>query len=216
MNIQLESRTLHKERYMFILLLGLGLFLASVVSVFNYILENRKTNYNHTAYDHHVMLQAQLAIERLVSRMEMATLAPETANTHDDKPSLQDQLEITWSRFSDLIKGDNAERLVKIKGLTKFSTQVQKVLDQLENTLVLKQPDYRAETFIEHLRKLSQLKQNFNRNFTSLPTRLFPLQKEQLEQAHYQQYWYYAGLILSSLMVLLLYITAIRHLVRCQ
>jgi hypothetical protein len=206
-----RENTIHWGRYVALLVAGLALFLASVAAVMHYIQVNRYDSVARDAYDYHVLLQAQQALDRLVYRIELASMDANSISSTENRPSLNDQLEIVWCRFDDLLQSQSAKRLQQIPGLPEFVAQVIETLGNFQETLITPQPDYLA--YLEQVRHLSG---TFSRTFTSLPAHLLPIQEQQQKEILRQQYWYYSALGLSSLIVLLLYVVALREIARLR
>ncbi|MDM8548033.1 hypothetical protein [Candidatus Venteria ishoeyi] len=185
---------------LFMLLLGLSIFIGSAWMILNYQQQAHQDTQSYKAYDHHVMLQAQLAMARLEYRLQLANLDPETVAEDKTRASLPQQVEITWSRFNDLISGQNAQRLLKIKGLKTFIRKILTELDLLESSLHDSEPDYE-----QHLLYLDQLKKEFAADYTNLPAQLLPIYKDENKALREVQSYYFKALILTSLLVFVLY-----------
>ncbi len=195
------------KRYFFMLVVGILLFIASVAALMHYVTSNRYDFVIKDAYDYHMLLQAQQAMDRLVYRLELASMDASSVAATETRPSLNDQLEIAWSRFNDLISSKNTERLRLIPGLSNFVKRVIETLKKLQESIQTPTPDYLA-----YLDQMHHLSLNFSRTFTSLPAHLLPIQKAQQEEMRYERYGYYAAIGFSSFIVLLLYGLAIREL----
>jgi hypothetical protein len=202
------ENTVHWGGYVALLALGLALFLASVVAIMHYIQNNRYDSVAQDAYDYHMLLQAQQALDRLTYRIELASLDAHSIQARESRPSLNDQLEIVWSRFDDLRQNHNAKRLRLIPGLLDFTGHMIDTLNAFQQALNSPQPDYLA--YLEQFRQLSG---SFSRTFTSLPAHLLPIQEQEQKDMLRQQYWYYSALAFSSFIVLLLYGLALRKIV---
>ncbi|OQW95458.1 MAG: hypothetical protein BWK79_02450, partial [Beggiatoa sp. IS2] len=141
------------------LLLGLAVFIASIVAAFNYILETSKTSAVYQAYDYFILLQAQQQLDRLTYRLHLASIDPKTIQPSPEEDlGLREQVGITWSRFDILTSGENGERLRLMSGLPEFKTKMIEALTQLETT-----PDDPKTDYYLWFTKLQQLSHEFSK-----------------------------------------------------
>ena len=195
--------------YMLFLFLGLVLFVLSAVTTFSYLWDLRSEQPKRNAYEHHVMMLAQISLERLTYRLSLAEFSLDALKEDEYNPSLEQQLEITWSRFNDLVQGDNAQRLRLIPGLQVFVGKISSALENLETDMQTQNIDYARSN-----RHFNQLREEFYRSSTNLPVRLLPIYAEQLSRLHAQHDWYYLALFMSCLIVMFIYILSIWRLLQ--
>jgi heme/copper-type cytochrome/quinol oxidase subunit 2 len=195
--------------YILFLFLGLVLFLISAITTFSYLWDLRSEQPKRNAYEHHVMMLAQISLERLTYRLILAGFSQETLKENEYRPSLEQQLEITWSRFNDLVQGKNAGHLRLIPGLQVFVGKISSALENLEIDIQTQNIDYARSS-----KYFSQLKKEFYRSSTNLPVRLLPIYAEQLSHLHAQHDWYYLALLMSCLVVLFIYVLSLWRLLQ--
>lgn len=194
------------SRYSVMLLLGLAVFIASIVAAFNYILETSKTSAVYQAYDYFILLQAQQQLDRLTYRLHLASIDPKTIEpTPEEDLGLRQQVGITWSRFDILTSGENGERLRLMPGLPEFKTKMIEILAQLETALDDPKTDYYL-WFTE----LQQLSHEFSKFSGSMTGGLLAIQQE-FQRSKSVLPRYLAAILISGLLVLLLYGFALRR-----
>jgi hypothetical protein len=201
-----DTTLLPWQRYIVMLAAGLFLFMTSAILLIEFTLENRYDSKARDAYDYHILLQAQQAMDRLNHRLELAQYNPASVQASETRASLQDEIGMAWSRFHDLISGENAKRLRLIPGLESYVVGIKGSLAALEDALKDGQADYAA-----YYQALSEKNLIFSRNFTSLPAHLLPVQQDRQNAGRRQQMLYYLAVIFSSLIVLLMYGLALRQ-----
>ncbi|MCP4697172.1 MAG: hypothetical protein GY862_10025 [Gammaproteobacteria bacterium] len=194
-------------RYFIMLITGLLLFIASMAAVFHYILESRDDSSAQDAYDYHALLGAQLAMTHLVHRLELASIAPATAKKTGSRLSLKVQMEITWSRFRDLVRGESARHTRLIPGIRKYVADIEDTLLALDKSLNSENPDYSSA-----YKNINAFSVTFSQTFTALPVHLLPIQLAERQEMRQEQLWYYSAVSFSSLVVLLLYGFALRQI----
>lgn len=187
------------SHYSAMLLIGLSVFIVSIYAAFNYIFETSKASVVYQAYDYFVLLKAHQQIDRLVYRLQLATIDPQTANpVKEDELTVFEQLGVTWARINDLTSGKNAERLRLLKGLPQFKEKIEVIFEEMEMAL-----DHKQTHYAQWAMTLQQFSKEF-KEFSDSPTGLLAIQR-QVQQSSSTLYQYFAAILISGLSVLYIY-----------
>ncbi len=201
--------------YSLMLIIGLGIFVASIYSAFYFILKTSKESFVNQSYDSFSLMQAQKQLDLLAFRLDLASVDPSTVDRGDDELHLLEQLGLAWARINNLSEGENAERLRQDEDLMKFKMRLEQVFERLELTL---DPDLKSPQYTENPDYKVWHKQiaEFSRQFTNFTTQkniLYTIRRD-LQKSQEILYAYFSSIALSGLLVLFMYGFALRRTIK--
>lgn len=201
--------------YPLVLIIGLGIFVASIYSAFYFIIKTSKESFVNQSYDSFSLMQAQKQLDLLAFRLELASIDPSTVAPDDDELHLLEQLGLAWARINNLSEGENAERLRQDADLMQFKVKLEHLFEQLELTL---DPDLGSSQYTQYPNYQVLHKQiaEFSRQFTNFTTQkniLYSIRRD-LEKSQEILYAYFSIIAFSGLLVLFIYGFALRRTIK--
>ncbi|AUI67932.1 EAL domain-containing protein [Beggiatoa leptomitoformis] len=208
----MKHKKIRWSHFSVMLIFGLSIFIASIYAGFSYLLETSRATATDQAYDYFALLQANQEFERLQHRLEIASVDPSTATAEGEDLPLLEQLGIAWVKLNRLIEGKNATRLRQDEALLAFKEKADRFLEQLELTLDkdLNSPLYQPIPDYVALQKLARPLVEEFKPLVDQKSRLLKLQ-EQLAAGQASLKYYFGGILLSGILVLLMYGYALKR-----